>query len=151
MNDEIIRLDAAISHILPNPPQIVVDIFYHSFGGLSGKDLIQDKSMKGLGLQSKSQQFETYCDTCFDKAEYSRRFISRPLTSMLVFVPCPSSTLIAAYFFFWSSNRRWKTLSRSISKRLYCSFTAFLNIAEIFNALSKSLTFELTKRESVSP
>lgn len=84
-----------------------------------------------------------------DKAEYSLRFMSRPLISVDVLVP--SSTLIAAYFFFCKSSSRWKTPSRSISRSLYLSFTAFLNVAEILSASARSVTLELTNTESVSP
>lgn len=40
----------------------------------------------------------THWETFFDNAENSRRFISRPLISIVVFEP--SLTLMAAYFFF---------------------------------------------------
>ena len=75
--------------------------------------------------------------------------MSRPLISVDVRVP--SSTLMAAYFFFCRRRSRWKTPSRSISRSLYLSFTAFLKVAEIFNASARSVTLELTNTESVSP
>lgn len=91
----------------------------------------------------------TYCDTFFDKVQYSLRFISRPLTS--VFVRPPSSTFSAAYFFFCNNSNLWNTPSRSISRSLYRSLTAFLKVAEIFRASESSVIPELTNTESVSP
>ena len=91
----------------------------------------------------------TYWETLLDNVQYSRRFISRPLTSTEVRLS--SSILTAAYFFFCNRRRRWKTPSRSISSSLYCSLTCFLNSAEILSASAKSVTFEFTKTESVSP
>ena len=108
--------------------------------------------LNSLGREHKAYNLRTeitYWDTVFDKRQYSRRFMSRPLISVRVFPP--SSTLTAAYFFFCNRSKRWKTLSRSISSNLYRSLTCFLNSCAVFNASARSVTFELTKTESVSP
>ena len=138
------------SNFLAYFSQILMNICNNVFRGFSWKNLVQDVSA-GITLRRTPNAYlnTTYCETCLESAQYSRRFMSRPLTSVLVLVP--SSTLIAAYFFFWSRRSRWKIPSRSISSSLYRSLTLFLNIADIFKASARSVTFELTKTESVSP
>lgn len=148
VDDEFLKLNFPFPHILPDICQVVVYVLYHVFCRIPRQNLVQDVS-NGCKPLIMWPIESTHCDTFFDREQYSRRFISSPLISVEVLVP--SSTLIAAYFFFCRSKRRWKMPSKSISSSLYCSFTARLKSLEILSALSSSLTLVLTKTESVSP
>lgn len=91
-------------------------------------------------------------EASLERAQYSRRFMSRPLTSSLsTYLPSTSSMLMAAYFFFaWSRSLR-KTLSMSISRSLYRSLTERLNSLPTFRASSMLSALVLIITESVSP
>lgn len=148
-NDEIIHLDLARPHVGTNGRQILVNVFHNVLRRFPRQDLIQDISTESSSCASKRNTEITHCETFLDKAQYSLRFMSRPLTS--VDVRDPSSILMAAYFFFCRRSKRANTPSKSISRSLYRSLTAFLKSTEILRASESSVTLELTKTESVSP
>ena len=97
-------------------------------------------------------KFNKRDEASLDKAQYSLRFMSRPLTSSLsTYLPSTSIMLMAAYFFLACSKSRRKMLSMSISKSLYFSLTERLKSIPTFIASSILSALVLIITESVSP
>ena len=69
---------------------------------------------------------DTHFPASLAKSDQSLLTMSSPLSSFwVVYLPSdPFTTLRAAYFFFFSKSKDWKTPSMSISKSLYNLFTS---------------------------
>jgi len=119
VNGVLARGNGILAHLLAKLAEVVVDLLDNYFRIFAAKKEVEQFSVTVLALQKACAGGETYVDVSFERAQYSLRLMSRPLTSSFsMYLPSTGTMLIAAYFFFACRRMRRNTLSMSISNNL---------------------------------